>query len=421
MNIQFKAQDFFVDQKTWRALHLFWLGYTIFIFFYSVTADVTVNFVIVQLFQTMGLGLMGVGAFQLIQLKFDSAYIGLLFRFYMVWLVLVVVRGATTDYELIKKLLYDGWFGVFKYAAPLLLLMPRNLYFYKKLFEVIVIAGVLCVLLYLINIEPLLSKNLLDPRGKDILETVSRSLGVSAGFIIMTYMYQSRTKKILAWIITLITIFFAIKIARRGLIIMCLAPMIVAYIVYLYEAKVKSFVIVGSVLLAVGVVDYGLNVYMKSDTFRYLQQRGLEDTRSGVEIMYYRDMDVIDWTIGKGMNGGYYCPGIDMGYSSGYRTVIETDFLQIILKGGLISLGLFFLIALPAIYQGFFQSKNVLSKAAAAWILLALINMYPSTVNTFTLNYLMVWIAIGICYSPVIRNMPEEVVKNYFQSNGKSI
>ena len=37
---------------------------------------------------------------------------------------------------------------------------------------------------------------------------------------------------------------------------------------------------------------------------------------------------------------------------------------------------------------------------------------YPATVTTFTLNYLIVWICVGICYSGVIRNMPEECQKD---------
>lgn len=398
-------------------LNFFWLGYLLYIFFYSLTSGANVNFIIIQLFQSAGLGLMFFTAGRLLQFRFDNAYLGLIFRFYMVWLAAIVIRGFTTDFELIKKLLFDGWFGVFIYAAPIFLMFPRNLYFYKRVFDVIVIMGVLTLLLYLWNFPVLSTQNLNDYLGRDVLETVSKTLGIPAGFILMTYPYHSRFRKILAWVVMGMTIFFAIIQARRGLIVMAMGPVVITYMLYLYRAKVKAFVIVGSAVLGLAVLDYGYNLYMESDTFRYLQQRGLEDTRSGVEKMYFEQMEVVDWMIGRGMNGAYYCPGIDEGEISGWRTVIETDFLQVILKGGLISLGLFLMIAIPAVYLGLFHSKNTLTKAGAVWIFLAILNMYPSTVNTFTMNYLLVWIAVGMCYSPVIRNMPEILMKDYFLGN----
>ena len=90
--------------------------------------------------------------------------------------------------------------------------------------------------------------------------------------------------------------------------------------------------------------------------------------------------------------------------------MIETDYLYIILKGGIISLGLLLLILIPAIVKGLFYSRNLLSKASAIWILLWVIELYPANVNSFSLNHILVWLAVGICYSREIRNMPEKIV-----------
>jgi hypothetical protein len=146
--------------------------------------------------------------------------------------------------------------------------------------------------------------------------------------------------------------------------------------------------------------------------FGYLLERGDEDTRSAVEIYFYDDMKTKDWIIGKGINGEYFAPDIEKEQLTNYRSNIETGYLQTILKGGLISLGLFILIAVPALLKGIFYSRNILSKAAGIWILMALINSYPSTVNTFTLRYLLVWISIGICYSKEIRQMENSYIKD---------
>jgi hypothetical protein len=155
----------------------------------------------------------------------------------------------------------------------------------------------------------------------------------------------------------------------------------------------------------------------KSGVFGFLVERGTEDTRTPVEECFYDDMKERDWIIGRGMAGEYFCPIVEEDADiKGYRAAIETGYLQIILNGGMISLGLLLLMAVPAIICGIFFSKNILSKAAGFWILLWMLSLYPANVATFSLNYILVWISIGICYSGTIRNMPESVIKQSFQN-----
>jgi hypothetical protein len=125
-------------------------------------------------------------------------------------------------------------------------------------------------------------------------------------------------------------------------------------------------------------------------------------------------MKSTDWIIGRGINGQYYCPHFDPNSLTDYRPIIETDYLNIILKGGIISISLFLLITLPAAVKGIFYSNNNLSKAAGFWILIWLMNLYPTTVVAFNLNYLLFWIAVGICYNKKIRSIPEDLMKVYF-------
>jgi hypothetical protein len=125
-------------------------------------------------------------------------------------------------------------------------------------------------------------------------------------------------------------------------------------------------------------------------------------------------MKTQDWIIGKGLNGKYYGPGIDYNSNTNFRSVIEIGYLQIILNGGIVSLGLLILITIPAAIKGIFYSKNMLSKASGLWILLWIMNSYPSTVNTFTLFYILVWIAVAVCYNRNLRNMSENDVKLLF-------
>ena len=132
----------------------------------------------------------------------------------------------------------------------------------------------------------------------------------------------------------------------------------------------------------------------------------------------YADMSSTDWIIGKGIKGKYYCPiveNVNDAEGAGYRDNIETGYLQIILKGGIISLALLLLMFIPAVYKGLFKSKNVLSKAAAMWVLLWIVYLYPSGGIVFSMNYLLVWVSVGICYSEKIRNLSNNTIKTYLQ------
>lgn len=402
-----------LQKKDQLFLDLFWLGFITYTLGYSISQTTYVSWIICQAFQSLGIIFMLVAAFSQIQYRFDNLYLRFIFTFYLLWLISVMLRGFTLDYTEIKILLFDAWFGVLLYFTPLLLLFPRNLFFYKRLFDAILVLGVAFLLLTLVFIKQILFADFEDLVSRGIVEIFSRTLAIPSAFVLLTFIYHTKQRKLISLVILTVPILLAIIKARRGLILMSVLPLMVAYVFYLYESKAKTLVIIFTVLVFSVVIGYGLSVYEESALFSKLKDRGLEDTRTTVEICFYKDMSTLDWLIGKGLLGQYYCPGIDLGNPSGYRSVIETDYLQTILKGGILSFGLMLLITLPAAFLGLFKSKNLFSKAAGAWIVLALFNMYPSSVNTFTLNYLLVWISVGIGYSKAIRLLPDEVLKLY--------
>ncbi|WP_373549793.1 hypothetical protein [Haliscomenobacter sp.] len=403
-----------LPRKDQLLLDLFWLGFMLYTIGYAVAQTTYVNWIVCQAFQSLGLALFWAGLFPQLRFAFDNFYLRVLFVLYFVWLMGVIARGITFDYDLIKGMLFDAWFGVFLYFTPLLLLFPKNLFFYKRLFDVILLLGLVFLGLSAIFAREIIFADRDNLISRTIVEIFTRTLAMPTTFILLTFIYHSNKRKILALIIVLTIILLAILKARRGLLFMASVPLVLAYFVYLYQSKARVLVIGFSLVCCGALFVYGWSIAQEGTLFTYLKDRGLEDTRSNVELCFYRDMTTQDWLIGKGLLGEYYCPGIDPDNRTGFRNVIETDYLQIILKGGLISFGLLLLIALPAAFLGIFASKNLFAKAAGFWIVFALINMYPSTVNTFTLNYLLVWIAVGIGYSKAIRMLPDEVLKLYF-------
>lgn len=400
--------------KTSRNLNLFWLGFTVYTAFFALSTTTTVNYIVCQFFQLIGIGLFVYSSIQLMNWKFQNEYLKIIFLLFCIWQLSVIMRGFEFSYESIKVMLFDAESGLFRYFAPLILLFPKNLLYYKKIVFVILVLGLLFLLYDVLFIDNLLNLDYENNNTKFTYEHFVKILSVPSGIILLTLIYHKKKVKYFAFLVIVVSIIFAVYRARRALIVMTLSPLIISYVLHLYAQK-KNFVIaLVPFLIVFYVLNFGGTQFEKKipNFFSLLSERGTEDTRTGVEMYFYKDMKTVDWIIGKGINGKYYCPDIDVGSTSNYRHMIETDYLYIILKGGLISLVLLLLMAVPAAFKGLFNSKNILSKAAAIWILLWLMELYPANVTTFSLHYLLLWISIGICFSDVIRGASDkELVK----------
>jgi hypothetical protein len=409
------------NKRELRILNYFWIGVIIFTSAFTLATAEQLSFIVINFFQILGLVILVPSAYMLIKFNFDNKYLGIVFSIFCLWQLSVVIRGFLIDYEFIKKMLFDSYEGAIIYFAPLILLFPRNLLHVKKSINVILILGVIYTIFSAIFIRDIMIQYNLQV-SQDIVEYFSKTLSIPCGFLLLTYIYHTDKKNLLALFVTLLTLYFALYRARRALTLLTLLPIIIGYIVYLNYSKgiilkVLVFILLASILTYLAA-NWNNTVNYLSDnstTSRFLS-RFSDDTRSLVEEYFYRDMKPIDWIIGKGINGKYYCPGVVNGPGSVsiYRFGIETDYLTIILKGGIISLGLMLLMAVPAMIKGFFHSKNLLSKAAAVWILIYLFNLYPAPVTTFSMNYFLVWISIGICFSSDIRDLSDERIKEVF-------
>lgn len=400
-----------MHNKVNNAIDYFWIGFVVYSLIFTLYTTEAVSFTICGSLQIFGLLLMVPSAILLMEWEFESSYLKYTFVIYIFWLFTVIIRGFSFDFKFIKDMLFDVRFGIFLYLVPFILLFPRNLLYYKKAFNVIVIFGIAYIVYDLLFFRDLLSFGD-NVRSQGIAEYFSQSLSLPCGLLLLTYIYHSKKRRLLALSVMVITLIIAIFRARRGLAFMSVSILLFSYFIYYNTNKKKTVKFLFSIILIAFMFLLTAKIYSnyRNSFFGYMSERMYQDTRSGVEVYFYHDMNYVDWIFGKGINGQYYCPGIDQDSTTGYRGVIETGYLQIILKGGLISLGLLVIIAIPAIFKGLFYSKNLLSKAAGIWILLFLIDSYPATITTFTMHYLLVWISIGICYSKNIRDMSESTV-----------
>lgn len=390
--------------------NLFWIGFIVYAASFSISATDQVSFIIVNLLQVIALGMILPSAVLLMEFKIENAYLRGIFILYFFWLITVVIRGISFDYDSVKQMLFNPIRGVLQYFVPLVILFRKNFSFYRRLFDAIYVLGFIYLIFSIFVIKEILSpSNYYLSQG--IVEDFSQHLSFASGFLLLTFLYHSKSRNLFAVFIIFLTFLFAVLRARRGLMFMSFSMLFFAFIVYQYVNKTKVTNMILSVFLVLLLSYMAMKVYQENrkDTFGLLTERIGDDTRSEVERYFYSDFKTKDWLIGRGMNGQYFCPGVEDGEGriSVYRGVIETGYLQIILNGGIISLFLLVIIAIPGMIKGFFTSNNLLSKAAGIWIVLFFLYAYPGGPAIFTLNYTLVWISIGICYSEKIRKMSD--------------
>lgn len=411
--------DNYSNKRTNTALNYFWLGFAIYMLSETISFGIPENIKLTQLFQVFGILLFVPSAMILIQFKFENSYLRIIFIIYCLWLLVTILRGLQLDYKSLKSTLFSSWSGIFLYFVPLVLCFPKNLIYLKRTFDTIVIFAFFFILFCLFFRKDLLYSYGDNDISKNIALYFTTNLGIPSGFILLTYVYHSNRRKLFALFLIILILLLAAIRARRASIFMSMSILCVFYYIYYYANKKKVLYILLSFFLIPIIIAGGITIFNqnKKHLFHFLTERGNEDTRTLVEIYFYQDMKTSkDLIFGRGMNGEYFCPNIEENDNSGYRDIIETGFLQIILNGGLISLVLLLLIAIPAVFKGLFYSKNVLSKAAGLWILLFLIFSYPILIVTFTMNYLLFWISIGICYSGKIRIMSDNNIKEIFST-----
>ncbi len=398
-------------------LNLFWLGFILYTISTTYTSTLNANFKIAQGAQILGLILIIPSIAKLIQFKFDSLYLGFIFCFYYLWIGFLILTNydVLMNYEYLKQFLFIPHEGI-QLLTPLILLFPKKKQYYIKLFDVIFIIGFVFLIFSILFLKDLISsdRGSLDSQG--IVESFS-NLSIPCGFILLTFIFQTKKKQVIALICILLGLAFVIIRARRGLILTYGTIIFFSYIIYFYgtQKKIQNIFFV-TVIALFGALILG-NMFKAKDSMflGFILERGDENTRSDVEIYFYDDMRQKDWIFGRGLNGQYFCPDIEPDQETNYRNVIETGYLQIILKGGIIQLILFLLISIPAIFLGLFKTKNLLSKVAAIWLLIHLITLYL-TINSFNLQYLLVWISIGIAFSKPIRNCSNNEIKMYFRT-----
>jgi hypothetical protein len=110
---------------------------------------------------------------------------------------------------------------------------------------------------------------------------------------------------------------------------------------------------------------------------------------------------------GNSLARGYKSPyfhALDF-YKQGERYDSEVGVINIFTHYGLLGLAVYFMIFLSASYKAVFYSKNVYMKMLGLYLATRWLFSWIEEFSRFDLNYLFIWIIIGMCYSENYRGM----------------
>jgi len=356
----------------------------------------------------LALGIAGAGysLFSLIRLQIANKYFRFLFFVYIISNLIILLQAFNNlNFSKFLSFITDPYL-FFPYLIPIVVLIPANIFFIKRLFEYFALLGLVLIFLFAILSNYMLNIN------SFFSEHVLWTFGSGCGFILLAIDYQKNSRKILAIIVVLLSLFISTILARRNIMLTFSNYILFSILLLLFNSKksipFKIFFL--SIVLSSFLGAYFIFNKYQDNLFSRISGRLDENTREQIFSGFFSSMSTNDLIFGKGFDGTYYAPTIEVDKDN--RSIIECGYLQTILKGGIVNLALFLLMALPAAYLGIVKSRNTISKAAGSIIVLWLIDMVPWGMPALNIRYIFVWICIGICYSKEIQILSDAEIKN---------
>lgn len=137
-----------------------------------------------------------------------------------------------------------------------------------------------------------------------------------------------------------------------------------------------------------------------SDTRTFLY---VEEIQSAIK----HDYVLFGRSIARGYDSLTFGDWVDetMGIKRGERQKCETSILNIFNYFGVIGVVLYFMIFAKASFLGICKSNNIFMSIIGIYVAFRWTYAWVEDFSNFDLNYVFLWILIGICYSPYYRNM----------------
>ena len=340
-------------------------------------------------------------AFRISRLKACARYGGFTKFLYVLLTIIsagIVVRADSPANVKDWGLFFVNGFGLPVYVVPIILLMLPNRKYFRDIVRLFFKVSLFVLPIWILNASDLVQD---DYKG----EGIGVFLPFFSAFLLALSGLFSKKERMLTLFIWGMYLFLMLLNARRNVTFTLVLYGIFSYLMTLLDdwkrhpAKV-FMIITGSIL---GLLLLQLNMdNLTSGAFKRMSNRATEDSRSGVEELFFVDFassPAEDWFFGRGMDGGYYqiMKDEDTGEVSDNRKVIETGYLHMILKGGLVYALCIVLIIFNAIGCARRDKDVIVSRYFVMVMLSYLIDLYTTApICSYMPRTIIFWFVVGV-------------------------
>lgn len=240
--------------------------------------------------------------------------------------------------------------------------------------------------------------------GYGAIQYIFEGFIFGASLIVLTNKYHSKQWVYLAFATLLFGLFVAAVTARRNLIVtdflyLCGGLYLMFFQGEKFSRSTKVFALMS--IMCLGLLGAGFFIMNNNGVFATLVERAGENTRDYVVFYFFWDMlqSPLDMIIGRGSEGVYECFGVQTNNKDNVRQVIENGYLQLMLKGGIIYIGIYLSLFVAAISKAW-KGQNQMCQAAIIVLLIQLVDMLFFGLHAVSLKTYMIWMCISFCLSP---------------------
>lgn len=285
-----------------------------------------------------------------------------------------------------------------KYLLPFIIIRLPNEKYFKELLRLFFKISLLVIPLWIMNYSDLVQIGTYKAEG------IGSSLPFLSAFLLGLSAYFNKKQRNINIIIWAIYFMLMMLNARRNVSFSLLLYAVIAYIFTSLSSLKKN--VAKTLIVFLFSILTGLILLLNFDSlvsgvFNNMANRANEDTRSGVEELFFADFSnapISDWIFGRGMDGGYYQPmrNEETGEIADYRDGIETGYLNMMLKGGIIYDLIIILIMILAIKRGL-KKHNIVYTYLSIILFTYFIDLYTTNpVCTFSVRSILFWFCINI-------------------------
>lgn len=293
-----------------------------------------------------------------------------------------------------------------QYLLPFLIIRLSNGKYFRELLLLFFKISFWVIPLWIMNYSDLVQV------GTYKAEAIGSNLPFLSAFLLGLSAYFNKKQRNINIIIWAIYFMLMMLNARRNVSFTLLLYAVIAYIFTSLSSIKKNAA--KTVIIYLFSILTGLILLLNFDSlssgvFNNMASRVNEDTRSGVEELFFADFSnapISDWIFGRGMDGGYSQPmrNEETGEITDNRTIIETGYLNMILKGGITYDVIIILIMLLAIKRGF-TKHNAIYKYISIILLTYFIDLYTTNpVCIFSVRSILFWFCISVIFHKFISN-----------------